>query len=153
MADLSSKVFHDTLLAWESEANIIVNEGGTRSGKTYSVLQLLALIAWRSPEPLLISVVTQTFPQLRQGAMRDFEKVVAELPITYTENKSTHTWEIGRGKVEFFSVDTDENDEIAAEYGIVSIPTLVILKNGKEVARDTGFKPEPVLRAFIDANT
>ncbi|MBP0955009.1 MAG: thioredoxin [Oscillospiraceae bacterium] len=57
------------------------------------------------------------------------------------------------GKVEFFSVDTDENDEIAAEYGIVSIPTLVILKNGEEVARDTGFKPEPVLRAFIDANT
>ena len=105
MADLSSKVFHDTLLAWESEANIIVNEGGTRSGKTYSVLQLLALIAWRSPEPLLISVVTQTFPQLRQGAMRDFEKVVAELPLTYTENKSTHTWEIGRGKVEFFSAD------------------------------------------------
>ena len=57
------------------------------------------------------------------------------------------------GKVEFFSVDTDENDEIAGEYGIVSIPTLVILKNGEEVARDTGFKPEPVLRAFIDANT
>ena len=84
MADLSSKVFHDTLLAWESPANIIVNEGGTRSGKTYSVLQLLALIAWRSPEPLLISVVTQTLPQLRQGAMRDFEKVVTELPIKYT---------------------------------------------------------------------
>lgn len=107
-ADLTGRVFRETLAAWESEANIVVNVGGTRSGKTYSVLQLLALIANRSAEPLLISVVTQTFPQLRQGAMRDFERVLAELPIPFSENRSTHTWEIGRSKIEFFSADQYE---------------------------------------------
>ena len=107
-ADLTGRVFRETLAAWESEANIVVNVGGTRSGKTYSVLQLLALIANRSADPLLISVVTQTFPQLRQGAMRDFERVLAELPIPFTENRSTHTWNIGRSKVEFFSADQYE---------------------------------------------
>lgn len=107
-ADLTGRVFRETLAAWESEANIVVNVGGTRSGKTYSVLQLLALIANRSAEPLLISVVTQTFPQLRQGAMRDFERVLAELPIPFSENRSTHTWNIGRSKVEFFSADQYE---------------------------------------------
>lgn len=107
-ADLTGRVFRETLAAWESEANIVVNVGGTRSGKTYSVLQLLALIANRSAEPLLISVVTQTFPQLRQGAMRDFERVISELPIGFTENKSTHTWNIKRSKIEFFSADQYE---------------------------------------------
>ena len=108
-ADLTGRVFRETLLAWENpETDIIANIGGTRSGKTYSTLQVLALIANKSREPLIISVVTQTFPQLRQGAMRDWEKVLAELPIRYTENKSTHTWEIGRSKVEFFSADQYE---------------------------------------------
>lgn len=107
-ADLTGRVFRETLAAWESEANIVVNVGGTRSGKTYSVLQLLALIANRSADPLLISVVTQTFPQLRQGAMRDFERVLAELPIPFSENRSTHTWRIGRSKIEFFSADQYE---------------------------------------------
>lgn len=108
MADLTGRVFRESLLAWESDAGVIVNVGGTRSGKTYSVLQLLALIANKSQAPLLVSIVTQTFPQLRQGAMRDFEKVLSELPITFHENRSTHTWEIGRSKIEFFSADQYE---------------------------------------------
>ena len=108
MADLSGRVFEESFRAWESPANIIVNVGGTRSGKTYSVLQLLALIANKSKEPLIISVVTQTFPQLRQGAMRDFEKVLGELPIAFHENRSVQTWEIGRSKIEFFSCDQYE---------------------------------------------
>lgn len=108
-ADLTGRVFKETLLAYEDpEVDTICNIGGTRSGKTYSTLQVLALIAVKSPEPLIISVVTQTFPQLRQGAMRDFEKVVNELPIRYTENKSTHTWNIGISKIEFFSADQYE---------------------------------------------
>lgn len=108
-ADLTGRVFRETLLAWENpEIDIIANIGGTRSGKTYSTLQVLALIANRSRVPLIISVVTQTFPQLRQGAMRDFERVLAELPIRYTENKSTHTYDIRRSKMEFFSADQYE---------------------------------------------
>ncbi len=106
---MTGRVFRETLLAWEnSDIDIIANIGGTRSGKTYSTLQVLALIANKSREPLIISIVTQTFPQLRQGAMRDFEKVIAELPIRYTENKSTHTYDIGRSKLEFFSADQYE---------------------------------------------
>lgn len=105
-ADLTGRVFRETFQAWENpDINIIVNVGGTRSTKTYSVLQVLALIANRSPKPLIISTVTQTFPQLRQGAMRDFGRVINELPIKYTENKSIHTWDIGRSKMEFFSAD------------------------------------------------
>lgn len=121
MADLSGRVFVESFKAWESEAGIIVNVGGTRSGKTYSVLQLLALIANRSKTPLLISVVTATFPQLRQGAMRDFAKVIEELPINYHENKSTHTWEVGKSQIEFFSAMDEYTKVLGSQRDILFV--------------------------------
>lgn len=90
---------------YEDSVGIIVNKGGTRSGKTFSTLQLLAYIAARSSRPLLISVVTQTFPQLRQGAMRDFNRILPGMNIPFDENKTAHIYKIGKSAVEFFSAD------------------------------------------------
>lgn len=44
-----------------------------------------------------------------------------------------------QGKAIIAKVDVDENQEIASQYGVMSIPTVVIFKNGKEVNRQTGF--------------
>lgn len=90
---------------YDDSVGIIVNKGGTRSGKTFSTLQLLAYIAARSSRPLLISVVTQTFPQLRQGAMRDFNRILPGMNIPFDENKTAHIYKIGKSAVEFFSAD------------------------------------------------
>ncbi len=49
--------------------------------------------------------------------------------------------------VTFVKVDVDEADEIAALFQIMSIPTLVYLKNGKMVLKDVGFKPK---KAILD---
>lgn len=43
-------------------------------------------------------------------------------------------------------VNTDENGDIANTYGINSIPTLIIFKNGQEVERMVGVQPENVLK-------
>lgn len=100
----TSKIYAETLKAYDNPAiRIIVNVGGTRSGKTYSILQFLAWLSYVSKKPLLSSVVTQTFPQLRMGAMRDFGKIVEEFP--YTENKSAHSYTIGKSMVEFFPAE------------------------------------------------
>lgn len=106
-ASLSGKVFEETfdIAFHRPDIHIIVNEGGARSGKTYAILQVLALMAKASPDPLIISVVTQTFPQLRGGALRDFSHILPALPIPFHENKTTHTWEIGKSQIEFFSAD------------------------------------------------
>lgn len=101
----TSRVFAESLIAFNDPAvRIIVNRGGTRSGKTFSILQLLALYALRTEKSAVISIVTQTFPQLRQGAMRDFRKIIAE-GIEAEENKSEHTFAIGNSLVEYFSAD------------------------------------------------
>ncbi len=55
------------------------------------------------------------------------------------------------GSTKFYSVDVDENASLARRFGIYSVPTLVVMKNGKEVARNSGFQPKNNLAAWIDS--
>ena len=54
----------------------IASKGGTRSSKTWSVLQLLYLVARESPDPLMISCVTDTLPAVKRGMFRDFQNML-----------------------------------------------------------------------------
>ena len=56
------------------------------------------------------------------------------------------------GKVDFFNADSDENMDLAMAYRIASIPALLLLKNGEEVARTVGFQPKESLKKFIEEN-
>lgn len=47
--------------------------------------------------------------------------------------------EKAESNVKVVKVDSDEFDELAREYGVMSIPTLVLLEKGKEVKRNIGF--------------
>lgn len=53
------------------------------------------------------------------------------------------------GRVNFGKVDVDDQRELAAEYNIVSIPTLVIFKNGEEQERMVGVRQKDEVRATI----
>lgn len=54
------------------------------------------------------------------------------------------------GKALFCGIDVDQNPALAAQFGIQSIPALVVLKNGQPVARQVGFMPKPALRQWLD---
>jgi len=54
------------------------------------------------------------------------------------------------GKVSFTKLNTDENYDAATQYGIQSIPTLVIFQGGREVGRQVGFIPKTQLKRQID---
>jgi thioredoxin 2 len=47
-------------------------------------------------------------------------------------------------------VDTDAQAPLAARYGIQAIPTMILLRGGREVARHSGAMPAGTLRAWID---
>lgn len=55
-------------------------------------------------------------------------------------------------KIKFAKVNVDENQEISASLGIMSIPTLIIFKNGKEADRIIGFTGETQLRQKLMSN-
>lgn len=56
------------------------------------------------------------------------------------------------GKVKFCKVDVDENADLAVMYGIVSVPTLILMKGGKEVERISGLRSLEELADFLDQN-
>lgn len=47
-------------------------------------------------------------------------------------------------------VDVDECSEIAKEFGVMSVPTLIKLKNGKEIEKNVGFLPKEQLIEWIE---
>ena len=54
--------------------------------------------------------------------------------------------------VKFLKVDVDESGDIASEYGIMSIPTLIIFKEGNIVSKHTGLLSKSDLINFINEN-
>jgi len=56
------------------------------------------------------------------------------------------------GKVDFYNVDVDDAPELAGEYRLNSVPCLVMMKNGEFVDQSIGFKPEPMITAWIEGN-
>ncbi|MBQ9047841.1 MAG: thioredoxin [Solobacterium sp.] len=53
--------------------------------------------------------------------------------------------------VVFVKVDVDETPDIAAQYGIMSIPTLMAFKHGEAAGTIVGFRPEPEIQKLVDA--
>ena len=57
------------------------------------------------------------------------------------------------GKVKIVKLNVDDNPKTASEYGIMSIPTLVLFKNGKLDSRQVGVKPKHQLEQWITTAT
>ena len=51
--------------------------------------------------------------------------------------------------IKVIKVDTDEFEDLAHEYGVMSIPTLVLLDKGKEIKRNIGFIDKTSLENFL----
>lgn len=85
----------------------IVNKGSTRSSKTYSVLQLLFLIARESPRPRTISIVSESMPHLKRGCIRDFTDILQKEGLwDYNKwNATDKIYKVNHSIIEFFSAD------------------------------------------------
>jgi thioredoxin 1 len=46
-------------------------------------------------------------------------------------------------------LNVDDNPQTAQQYGVMSIPTMILFKDGKPVGQTMGFQPEPKLREFL----
>ena len=53
-------------------------------------------------------------------------------------------------KVRVFKLDVDKNQQTAQDYQVMSIPTIVLFKNGKEIERLMGLQQKPVLTERIN---
>lgn len=105
----TTRVFSNNLAAYtDPTVRTIVNKGGTRSSKTWSILQLLYVIAVKSKRPRTISIVSETMPHLKRGCIRDFEDMLKRDNL-WSENDWNATdkiYKVGNSMIEFFSADS-----------------------------------------------
>lgn len=74
------------------------------------------------------------------GPCKKMSPIVDELAVEYD------------GVVDVRKCDVEENVEVAAKFGIMAIPTIVFVKDGKEIARKSGTVKKDQLVALIEAN-
>lgn len=48
-------------------------------------------------------------------------------------------------------INVEENPELAGEYGVYSIPTLMVMKNGKIVNKSTGARPKAAILSMLES--
>lgn len=58
-------------------------------------------------------------------------------------------FEKAHSEIKVKRVNIDEEEDLASQYGISSIPCLVVLKDGKEVAREVGVMPLKKLEKLV----
>jgi phage terminase large subunit len=96
----------------QTEEKTIVNQGGTSSGKTYAIMQLLFYWAIRYPR-FVITVIGESIPNLKKGAYRDAENVYALSPAlgyyVTSWNKTERVITFRNGSIiEFTSYETEQ---------------------------------------------
>ena len=94
----------------DSNIRFILNEGGSRSSKTWSLCQLIIIYLLNNPNKTA-SIVRKSFPSLRSSVMKDFFEVLRDTGIynKASHNKTEHVYRFNNGsEVDFFSVDDEQ---------------------------------------------
>ena len=103
--DVNVNVVFEHLL--DSQKKIVVEQGGTRSGKTYNILLFIIFHYCQSHTGKTITICRKTFPALRSSVMRDFIDIL-KIHNKYNEanhNKSNSEYKLDGNLIEFISVD------------------------------------------------
>ena len=74
------------------------------------------------------------------GPCKMLDPVLEELAVEYS------------GKAAFYTVNVDNNQKLAMDYGIMGVPTVIMFRQGQVVQRLTGFRPKRVLIKKFFAN-
>lgn len=99
----TNKIFHHL----NSDAKIIAEQGGTRSGKTYNILLWIIFHFCTQNKGQVISICRRTFPSLRATVMRDFIDILKKHDL-YSEanhNKTNSEYNLNGNLVEFISIE------------------------------------------------
>jgi phage terminase large subunit len=102
-----TQTFKKTAQAYNEGYKFIINKGSSRSSKTFSILQLLYIIAKNSKKKLTIHVVSHSTPHLKDGVISDFEKILFDElePIDQIRTQNPNVYSISNSIVKFIGFD------------------------------------------------
>jgi phage terminase large subunit len=100
-----------TNIIWKHLSNsnkrIVIEQGGTRSGKTYNILMWIIFSYCSNNKGKIITICRKTYPALRATAMRDFIDILRlnDLYDENSHNKSSSEFQLNGNTIEFISLD------------------------------------------------
>lgn len=102
------------VFTWNANAKhrIVINQGGSSSSKTYSIVQVLILKAIQQAGKV-ITITAQDYPNMRKGVLRDFERIMSEPALNAQLtgfNKTNNTAHYKSGSIIEFVIFKDEQD-------------------------------------------
>lgn len=106
----TGKVFKWNKDAFLRRPRLIADKGGTRSSKTYSIIQMLVLLA-NVGKKRAIDIVSESLPHLKRGAIKDLDDILRDAGLkegeAYDINRSDHvyTFRATGTTISFFSAD------------------------------------------------
>ncbi len=95
---------------WNANKRYTVLQGGTRSSKSFSIMQWILITCLQSEQPLLVTICRKTLPALKKSVYRDFIEML-QMYGMYDDNihnKSDNIIRLGQSTVEFISVDQSQ---------------------------------------------
>jgi len=130
---------------WENDKRIVSLVGGTRSSKTYSMLQF-SLVRLLTQDNKTLSICRNTLPALKSSILRDLISIMEDMGIynPSNHNKSEGIIKLGTNMIEYFSLDEEmkvrgrKRDYLIVdecnEVGYEEINQLLLRTEGKEPA-------------------
>jgi thioredoxin len=74
------------------------------------------------------------------GPCRLLDPVLEEMAVVYGDS------------VDFFSVDVDDSPQLAMDYQVLGVPTVILFKDGRAMERMTGYRPRKALEQLFFSN-
>ena len=117
----------------DSKSRVTQHIGGTRSGKTYAILQFLIVQAIENKET--ITIVRKTIPSLKRTVIKDFKDILTELNIWQDENFNItdRVYNLYDSTIQFLS--TDDADKLR---GVKS--TILFIDEASEIDEESYFQ-------------
>lgn len=93
--------------AVNSKQRIKIFQGGSRSGKSWALMQYCLYLITTETKPITISIVRKTLPALKRSVLRDFNIIAKSLGVYYMGefNKTELVFNYNGHTIEFFSAD------------------------------------------------
>ena len=104
MKEFCNRQFYEAV---NSKQRIKIFQGGSRSGKSWALMQYCLYLITTETKPITISIVRKTLPALKRSVLRDFNIIAKSLGVYYIGefNKTELVFNYNGHTIEFFSAD------------------------------------------------